>query len=87
MSDAKITTKRQMSGIVVCDKADKTVRVRTDRRVRHPLYEKIIRRRGSVQAHDADNICRIGDKVIVEETPRYSKTKSWRVVERQGESL
>lgn len=80
-------TKRRLSGVVVCDKADKTVRIHTDRRVRHPLYEKIIRRRGSVAAHDAGNVCRVGDKVIVEETPRYSKTKSWRVVERQGEAI
>lgn len=84
---AKVSKRRQLSGVVVCDKADKTVRVRTNRSVRHPLYEKIIRRRGSVQAHDADNVCRTGDSVIVEEAPRTSKTKSWRVVERRGEAI
>lgn len=82
-----VTTRRRLSGIVVCDKADKTVRVRADRRVRHALYEKSIRRRGGVQAHDENNLCRVGDKVIVEETPRRSKTKAWRVVERQGEAV
>ena len=72
--------RRQLSGFVVCDKADKTVRVRIERRVRHPLYEKIIRRRRNIQAHDADNTCRIGDWVVLEEAPRFSKSKAWLVV-------
>lgn len=84
---AVVKTKRRISGVVICDKANKTVRVRTDRRVRHSLYEKIIRRKGSVQAHDEGNVCKEGDKVVVEESPRFSKTKAWRVVERGGEAL
>ena len=76
--------RRRLVGVVVCDKADKTVRVRTERRVRHPLHEKIIRRRDNLQAHDADNGCRVGDTVVVEESARYSKTKAWCVVERRS---
>lgn len=71
---------RRVSGIVIGNKADKTARVRIERRVKHALYGKVIRRRTHLQAHDADNKCRIGDKVMLEESPRFSKTKSWRVV-------
>ena len=78
---AAVKKKRQLRGVVVCDKADKTVRVRVERRVRHPLYEKIIRRHRNVQAHDEHNRCKTGDVVVLEESPRFSKTKAWRVVE------
>jgi len=53
--------------------------------VRHPLHQKIIQRRNNVQAHDPDNACRVGDSVVLEESPRFSKTKAWKVLERQGE--
>ena len=72
---------RRVTGIVVGNKADKTARVRVERRVKHPLYGKFIRRRGHLQAHDANNKCQIGDVVTVEESPRFSKTKAWRVIE------
>ena len=72
---------RRITGIVVGNKADKTARVRVERRVKHPLYGKFIRRRGHLQAHDANNKCQIGDVVTVEESPRFSKTKAWRVIE------
>ena len=72
---------RRITGIVVGNKADKTARVRVERRVKHPLYGKIIRRRGHLQAHDENNKCQIGDVVTVEESPRFSKTKAWRVIE------
>lgn len=78
---AETGKRRQLRGMVVCNKADKTVRVRIERRVRHPLYEKIMRRHGNVQAHDEENRCQVGDMVTVEEAPRFSKTKAWRVVE------
>lgn len=71
---------RRVSGIVIGNKADKTARVRIERRVKHALYGKIIRRRTHLQAHDADNKCNIGDVVTLEESPRFSKTKSWRVI-------
>ena len=72
---------RRITGIVVGNKADKTARVRVERRVKHPLYGKFIRRRGHLQAHDENNKCQIGDVVTVEESPRFSKTKAWRVIE------
>jgi small subunit ribosomal protein S17 len=75
---------RRLAGVVVCCRADKTARVRVERRARHPLHEKIVRRRVAVQAHDAENACQEGDKVIVEESPRFSKTKAWRVVSREA---
>lgn len=73
---------RQIRGRVVGDRADKTVRVEIGRQIKHPLYGKIIRRSRDVQAHDAENACHIGDDVVLEEMPRVSKTKSWRVVQR-----
>ncbi|MCH9704983.1 MAG: 30S ribosomal protein S17 [Proteobacteria bacterium] len=73
--------RRQLRGVVVCNKSDKTVSVRIERRVRHPLYEKIIRRHSKVQAHDEHNRCQVGDIITLEETPRFSKTKSWLVIE------
>lgn len=82
MSDGPAKNKRRLRGVVVGASADKTARVRITRQIKHPLYEKIIRRRGNVQAHDEDNACRPGDAVVLEEIPRVSKTKSWRVAER-----
>jgi small subunit ribosomal protein S17 len=69
---------------VVSDKADKTVTVRVDRRVKHPLYGKIIRRSKKYHAHDADNAFRIGEQVRIEECAPISKQKSWTVIERIG---
>ncbi|WOV91667.1 MAG: 30S ribosomal protein S17 [Candidatus Zeuxoniibacter abyssi] len=74
-------TAHRIRGLVVGNRSDKTVRVKIERRVRHPLYGKIMRRHRNVQAHDAENVCQMGDQVVLEETPRFSKTKSWRVVE------
>jgi len=66
-------------GMVVSDKMDKTVVVEVKRLVAHPLYHKIIRRRVKVKAHDPQNTCNIGDKVLLEETRPISKDKHWRV--------
>ncbi|HZE21008.1 MAG TPA: 30S ribosomal protein S17 [Desulfobaccales bacterium] len=68
-------------GLVVSDKMDKTVVVEVKRLVAHPLYHKIIRRRGRLKAHDADNVCQIGDKVLLVETRPLSRDKRWRVKE------
>lgn len=76
--------KRVLIGTVVSDKADKTVTVRVDRRVKHPLYGKIIRRSKKYHAHDADNAFRIGEQVRIEECKPISKSKSWTVIERLG---
>jgi len=76
--------KRVLIGTVVSDKADKTVTVRVERRVKHPLYGKIIRRSKKYHAHDADNAYRAGEQVRIEECAPISKLKTWTVVERLG---
>ena len=73
--------KRILTGTVVSDKGDKTVVVKVERKVKHPLYGKIIRRSTKVHAHDADGSCQEGDVVRISETRPLSKTKNWRVVE------
>jgi small subunit ribosomal protein S17 len=69
------------TGVVVSDKMDKTVVVRIDRQVRHPLYGKTVRRSSKLAAHDESNDARAGDTVRVVETRPLSKSKRWRVVE------
>lgn len=68
-------------GIVVSDKMDKSVVVKVERLVKHPLYKKYIRRTTKFMAHDEQNECNIGDKVKIMETRPLSKTKRWRVAE------
>lgn len=68
-------------GMVVSDKMDKTVVVAISDRVRHPLYKKIIKRTVKLKAHDEQNTCGVGDRVLVMETRPLSKDKRWRVVE------
>jgi small subunit ribosomal protein S17 len=68
-------------GKVVSDKMDKTVVVEVKRLVAHPLYHKIIRRRSRIKAHDPNNSCQVGDKVLLEETRPISRDKRWRVRE------
>ncbi len=74
--------KRILVGTVVSDKTDKTVTVKVERRVKHPLYGKIIRRSKKYHAHDEANEFKPGDTVRIEETRPISKTKSWRVLDR-----
>lgn len=68
-------------GVVVSDKADKTVVVAVETLVQHPLYQKRVRRTKKFHAHDENNQCRSGDRVRISETRPLSKTKHWRVVE------
>ena len=68
-------------GIVSSDKMDKTVVVTIKDKVRHPLYKKIVTRTIKVKAHDENNECGIGDRVLIMETRPLSKDKRWRVVE------
>ena len=68
-------------GTVVSDKMDKTVVVAIEDNVRHPLYKKIVNRTVKVKAHDENNICGVGDRVLIMETRPLSKDKRWRVVE------
>ena len=72
---------RMLIGTVVSDKNDKTIVVRVETLVKHPLLKKFVRRRKKFTAHDPMNECGIGDKVRVMETRPLSKDKRWRVVE------
>jgi small subunit ribosomal protein S17 len=71
--------KRQMIGTVVSDKMDKTIVVLVERLVKHRLYHKYIKRRSNFAAHDENNACGIGDRVLITESRPLSKTKRWRV--------
>jgi small subunit ribosomal protein S17 len=68
-------------GYVVSDKMDKTVVVAVEDQVKHPLYGKVMRRTSKLKAHDEQNSCGIGDRVLLMETRPLSATKRWRVVE------
>jgi len=75
------TTTRTLVGQVVSDKMDKTMTVLVERRVKHPLYKKYIRRSTKLHAHDEENTCRVGDLVSIEPCRPVSKSKSWRLHE------
>ena len=72
--------KRILQGVVVSDAMDKTVVVRVERRVMHPVYKKFIRRSKKYSAHDETNACKVGDVVRIEECRPISKNKCWTVV-------
>lgn len=74
--------KRVLTGTVVSDKGDKTVVVRVERQLKHPLYGKIIRRSKKYHAHDEANEFHEGETVRIEETAPISKLKTWKVIER-----
>ena len=76
--------KRVLTGTVVSDKADKTVVVRVERRVKHPLYGKIIQLSKKYHAHDAANEFHPGEIVRIEECAPISKLKTWKVIDRLG---
>ena len=83
MSEEAVTTERTSrkvrEGLVVSDKMDKTVVVEVEDRVKHPKYGKVIRRTKRYKAHDAENACGVGDRVLLMETRPLSATKRWRV--------
>jgi small subunit ribosomal protein S17 len=72
--------KRVLQGVVVSDKADKTISVRVERRIMHPLYKKFIRRSKKYSAHDPENSRKIGDLVRIQECRPISKSKRWEVL-------
>ena len=72
-------TKRQVVGVVVSNKMDKTVVVAVERMVKHRLVHKYIMRRSTFAAHDEENRCQVGDKVVITESRPLSRTKRWRV--------
>ncbi len=73
--------RKTREGLVVSDKMDKTVVVAVEDRVKHALYGKVLRRTSRLKAHDAQNQCGVGDRVLVMETRPLSASKRWRVVQ------
>jgi len=71
---------RTLQGKVVSDKMDKTITVMVERRVKHPIYGKFVKRSTKLHAHDEQNECQIGDTVTVRECRPLSKSKSWMLV-------
>lgn len=76
--------KRILQGVVVSDKMDKTVTVQVERRFKHPLYKKFIKRTKKYAAHDEANACKVGDMVQIRECSPISKRKSWEVINEAG---
>ena len=74
-------SRKTREGTVVSDKMDKTIVVAVEDRVKHPLYGKVMRRTNKLKAHDENNTCGVGDRVIIMETRPLSATKRWRLVE------
>jgi small subunit ribosomal protein S17 len=82
MSETAERNRRKVrEGLVVSDKMNKTVVVAVEDQVKHPLYGKVMRRTSKLKAHDEQNSCGIGDRVLLMETRPLSATKRWRVVE------
>ena len=76
----KSTNPRILTGVVTSNKADKTITVKIERKVKHPLYGKVVKRASKVHAHDENNLASIGDIVSVKECRPISKTKTWVLV-------
>ncbi len=78
----KSSKKLRLEGVVVSDKMDKTVVVLVTRRAPHPLYKKIIKFSKKYKAHDPKNQYHLGDRVLIEESRPFSKTKKWKVIKK-----
>jgi small subunit ribosomal protein S17 len=76
--------RKTLLGVVVSDKMDKTVVVKVDRAVKHHLYLKTIKKSEKFKAHDEGNTCKVGDKVVIEESRPISRDKRWKVKEVVG---
>ncbi|MBX3708952.1 MAG: 30S ribosomal protein S17 [Gammaproteobacteria bacterium] len=72
---------RTVMGKVISDKMNKTIVVQIERKVKHPLYGKYVRRFSKMYAHDEENACQIGDLVLIQQSRPLSKTKRWKLVE------
>jgi len=70
---------KTLTGVVVSDKMDKTVVVQVERLVKHPVYQKYVRRRKRFAAHDEENQCRVGDTVLIRQCRPLSRRKRWRI--------
>ena len=78
MSESKKVV-RTVSGTVVSTRMDKSITVMVERRIKHPIYGKYVKRSNKLHAHDPQNECQEGDLVTIEETRPISKTKSWKL--------
>ena len=78
---AEKSNKRTLKGVVVSNKMDKTIVVRTERLVKHPVFHKYVRRHDRYKAHDERNECAIGDKVLIMEARPICRDKRWRMLE------
>ncbi len=78
-SSAAASRRKIRTGVVISDKMDKTVVVEVTRTVIHPVYKKFVHRRKRFMAHDEENVCHIGDEVMIVETRPLSRHKRWRV--------
>ena len=81
MSENTNTNERTLTGRVVSDKMDKSITVMVERRVKHPVYGKFVRKSSKLHAHDENNECKEGDVVTIAECRPISKSKTWRLVE------
>lgn len=81
---ARKRQRKTLEGVVISNRMQKSVVVRVERQVRHKLYLKTIRKSSKFMAHDEENKCRVGDRVVIRETRPMSKRKCWRVVEILG---
>ena len=81
MSEEKQKIERTATGRVISDKIDKTITVLVERRVKHPVYGKFVRKSTKLHAHDENNECKQGDVVTIAECRPISKSKAWRLVE------
>ncbi|MEW5914287.1 MAG: 30S ribosomal protein S17 [Thermodesulfobacteriota bacterium] len=70
---------KDLTGVVVSDKMDKTVVVQVERLIKHPVYKKYVRRRAKFMAHDERNDCHVGDTVLIRQSRPLSRRKRWRV--------
>ena len=84
MTDKRTRTE---TGRVISSSRDKSITVLVERKVKHPLYKKIMRRSSKLQAHDQDNICNAGDLVTIQECRPISKTKSWNLLKERSSTL
>ena len=78
---AEKSNKRTIKGVVVSDKMDKTIVVKAERLVKHPVFHKYVRRHVKYKAHDEQNSCKTGDTVLIIEARPMSKDKRWRMLE------
>ena len=81
MSEATSKTVRTLTGKVISNKMNKTINVLIERKVAHPKYGKYVVRRSKIFAHDENNICQIGDQVLIQECRPLSRHKSWMLVQ------